>query len=153
MFAISTTRGWHMDTNREHCSRYHDQPHFRAEGKQLLLSVINLQLVCISFVFQTQKRRYFILRSPLNGTARLEYFESEKRFRQLQSSPKRTISLASCFNIGRKEDWKNKFVFALYTRDDVFGLIADSDEEMNAWLKCLWEERNKSEIRSDYGEL
>lgn len=107
--------------------------------------------VSLSFTFQTQKRRYFILWSTLNGTARLEYFENEKRFR-LQSSPKRTINLASCFNIGRKDDLKNNFVFALYTRDDVFGLIAESEEEMSSWLKCLWEERNKSENRSDYGE-
>ena len=49
----------------------------------------------------------------------------------------RTILLANCFNIAKKEDVKYKNVFALYTSEDVFGLIADSEEELTSWLQLF----------------
>lgn len=95
---------------------------------------------------KTLKKRFFVLRSsPRKGKSRLEYFESEKKFRS-KGPPKRVIYLASCLNIAKKEDSKHKLVFALYTREDVFGLIAESEDELNAWMKILNIEKRKDEI-------
>lgn len=103
--------------------------------------------------FQTSKRRYFVLRTLSTlGKPRLEYYENEKKFRS-NGPPKRTIYLSSCFNIARKDDTKHKFVFALYTREDVFGLICESQEELDSWLNALLNEQKNSEIFSENGEF
>ncbi|XP_078383763.1 uncharacterized protein LOC144666235 isoform X2 [Oculina patagonica] len=95
---------------------------------------------------KTQKKRFFVLRSsPRKGKSRLEYYESEKKFR-LKGSPKRVIYLANCLTIAKKEDSKHKSVFVLYTREDKFGLIADSEDELNSWLKSLKIEQKKDEV-------
>ena len=47
---------------------------------------------------------------------------------------------------------KYKNVFALYTSEDVFGLIADSEEELTSWLQLLQEEHVKSEQLPDNGK-
>lgn len=105
------------------------------------------------FCQQTQKKRYFVLRSsPRKGKSRLEYYESEKKFR-LKGSPKRVIYLADCWNIAKKQDSKHKSVFVLYTREDAFGLIADSEDKLNAWLKSLKIEQKKDEIVNATGRF
>jgi insulin receptor substrate 1 len=102
--------------------------------------------------FQTLKRRYFVLRSSSScGKSRLEYYESEKKFRS-KAPPKRLIHLASCFNIAQKDDTRHKFVFALYTREDVFGLICESHEELKSWLDALLKEQRTNENVSGNGE-
>lgn len=102
---------------------------------------------------QTLKKRFFVLRSsPRKGKSRLEYYESEKKFRS-KGPPKRVIYLASCLNIAKKEDSKHKSAFALYTREDVFGLIAESEDELNSWLKSLNIEKKKDEILNATGKL
>ena len=63
------------------------------------------------------------------------------------------IYLASCLNIAKKEDSKHKSAFALYTREDVFGLIAESEDELNSWLKSLNIEKKKDEILNATGKL
>ncbi|XP_031565638.1 uncharacterized protein LOC116300822 [Actinia tenebrosa] len=94
---------------------------------------------------KTLKRRYFVLRtSSKYGKTRLEYYESEKKFRS-NAPPKRTIHLTSCFNIARKDDTKHKFVFALYTREDAFGLICETEEDLDCWLNALLTEKKNSE--------
>ena len=62
------------------------------------------------------------------------------------------IYLASCLNIAKKEDSKHKLVFALYTREDVFGLIAESEDELNAWMKVMNIEKRKDEIFNASGK-
>lgn len=105
------------------------------------------------FCQQTQKKRYFVLRSsPRKGKSRLEYYESEKKFR-LKGSPKRVIYLADCWNIAKKQDSKHKSVFVLYTREDAFGLIADSEDKLNAWLQSLKIEQKKDEILNATGRF
>ncbi|XP_032217896.2 insulin receptor substrate 1-B isoform X2 [Nematostella vectensis] len=91
------------------------------------------------------KKRYFVLRpiSP-TGKARLEYYENDKKFRA-HSPPKRVIELSSCFSIAQKDDTKHKFVFVLYTREDVFGLIAESHHELTQWMDALLDEKEKNE--------
>lgn len=62
------------------------------------------------------------------------------------------IFLDTCLNIAKKEDSKHK-VFALYTREDAFGLIADSEDELNSWLKSLKIEQRKDEILNASGKF
>lgn len=95
---------------------------------------------------KTLKKRYFVLRSsPRNGKSRLEYYESQKKFRH-KNPPKRVIYLDTCFNIVKKEDTKKRSVFVLYTHEDAFGLIANSEDELNSWIKSLQIEQRKEEI-------
>ena len=44
-------------------------------------------------------------------------------------------------------------MFALYTREDAFGLIADSEDELNSWLKSLQIEQRKDQILNASGKL
>ncbi|XP_069699992.1 insulin receptor substrate 2 isoform X3 [Periplaneta americana] len=86
---------------------------------------------------KTLKKRFFILRGDSSeASARLEYYEDEKKWKK-NHSPRRTISLKTCFNINRRQDTKHKHVIALYTKDDCFGLVLDSEEDLESWLKAL----------------
>lgn len=69
--------------------------------------------------------------------ARLEYYDTEKKFRTRTSKPKRCIELKTCFNINRRQDTKHKFVLALYTKEDCFGIVFDTESLLNTWLKQL----------------
>lgn len=84
------------------------------------------------------KKKYFVLHSDgADKSARLEYYDSEKKFRQRFGHPKRSIVLKSCFHISRRIDTKQKFVIALYTKDDSFCIVMENEAEMNRWLKVL----------------
>lgn len=87
------------------------------------------------------KKKYFILRgSSESGPARLEYYDSEKKFRIGSTmSAKRSIVLATCFNINRKVDAKNKHCIALYTRDDCFTIVVEDESQLNEWLELMLE--------------
>lgn len=88
-------------------------------------------------LLQTMKKRFFILRGDSSeASARLEYYEDEKKWKK-NHSPRRAISLKTCFNISRRQDTKHKHVIALYTKDDCFGLVLDSEDELEDWLKAL----------------
>ncbi|EEB16866.1 insulin receptor substrate-1, putative [Pediculus humanus corporis] len=83
------------------------------------------------------KKKFFILRGESSdASARLEYYDSEKKWRNSQP-PKRTISLKTCFNINRRKDTKHKYVIALYTKDDCFCIVLDSEEDLQEWLRVL----------------
>uniref|UniRef100_A0A182MFE4 PH domain-containing protein n=1 Tax=Anopheles culicifacies TaxID=139723 RepID=A0A182MFE4_9DIPT len=94
---------------------------------------------------KTNKKKYFVVYGDLPGLpARLEYFDSEKKFKQsfMKSgscegpTPKRSITLRSCFNINKRHDTK-KLVIALYTKDDKFCILFENEEELNRWLRTL----------------
>lgn len=86
---------------------------------------------------KTSKRKWFVLRAESGeSSARLEYYDSEKKFLAGQQ-PKRVISLKSCCNINREPDAKHKHVIALYTKDDRFCVALDGEEELDLWLKSL----------------
>lgn len=92
---------------------------------------------------KTNKKKYFVVYGDTpDKSARLEYFDSEKKFKQswLKSTTsvqaKRSIVLRSCFNINKRHDIK-KHVIALYTKDDCFCIVFDSEEELNRWLRTL----------------
>ncbi|XP_057369287.1 mucin-17-like [Daphnia carinata] len=83
------------------------------------------------------KKKYFILTADSESSpARLEYFDSEKKWKNGQTA-KRSIIIKSCFNINRKTDCKQKFVVALYTNEDCFPIVFDSEEELLKWFITL----------------
>ncbi|KAJ6659614.1 hypothetical protein lerEdw1_018583 [Lerista edwardsae] len=89
-------------------------------------------------------KRFFVLRGARGEeappqAARLEYYESEKKWRSKSTGPKRTIALDSCLNIHKRADAKHKHLIALYTRDDYFALVAESEQEQDAWYQALTE--------------
>ncbi|KAL8173242.1 UNVERIFIED_CONTAM: hypothetical protein K2H54_042920 [Gekko kuhli] len=71
--------------------------------------------------------------------ARLEYYESEKKWRSKAAAPKRAIALDACLNIHKRADAKHKHLIALYTRDEYFALAAESEAEQEAWFRALTE--------------
>lgn len=87
---------------------------------------------------KTMKKKYFVLLNDNSDKpARLEYYDSEKKFRTRFGHPKRSIILKSCFHISRRLDTKQKFVIALYTKDDSFCLVLETENDLNKWLKAL----------------
>lgn len=86
---------------------------------------------------KTMRKKFFVLRAEsLEASARLEYYDNEKKYRQNQN-PKRSIPLKACFNINKRVDTKHKYVIALYTKDDCFCVVLESERELEEWLKCL----------------
>lgn len=86
---------------------------------------------------KTFKKKYFVLRAEgPESSARLEYYDSEKKFNNGQP-PKRSIPLKTCFNINKRVDTKHKHVIALYTKDDCFCIVLENEDELEAWLKAL----------------
>ncbi|KAF6208420.1 hypothetical protein GE061_016876 [Apolygus lucorum] len=87
---------------------------------------------------KTMRKKYFVLRGDsAEASARLEYYESEKKWKTSTCNPKRTITLKNCFNINKKLDTRHKWVIALYTRNDKFCIVFDNEEEMEDWLQAL----------------
>lgn len=86
---------------------------------------------------KTTRKKWFVLRAETSeSSARIEYYDSEKKFKN-GVSPKRSIPLKTCFNINKRTDTKYKHVIALYTKDDCFCIILDSEDEQDAWLKDI----------------
>ncbi|XP_017777072.1 PREDICTED: insulin receptor substrate 1-like [Nicrophorus vespilloides] len=86
---------------------------------------------------KTSKRKFFVLRAETcDCSARLEYYDTEKKFRSGQIA-KRSIPLRTCFNINKRSDTKYKHVIALYTKDDRFCVVLESEEDQESWLKAL----------------
>ncbi|XP_051938346.1 insulin receptor substrate 2 [Hippocampus zosterae] len=82
-------------------------------------------------------KRFFVLREPGEGCpARLEYYESEKKWRN-KSTAKRVIPLDCCLNVSKRADAKHKYLIALYTKDEYFAVAADSEGEQEGWYRVL----------------
>lgn len=93
---------------------------------------------------KTMKKKYFVLRGCSNsGPARLEYYDSEKKYRA-GAGCKRSIELAGCFNINKKMDPKHKHAISLFTKDDCFSVVAENVDEQESWLGCLLDLQNDS---------
>ncbi len=96
-------------------------------------------------------KRFFVLRASSNlGPSRLEYYDSEKKFRNTQRSnaaaasagaspPKRVIYLYQCFTVNKRADSKNKHLIALYTKDEYFAIVAENELEQEEWYQALSE--------------
>ncbi|KAM9835825.1 insulin receptor substrate 2-like [Aulostomus maculatus] len=82
-------------------------------------------------------RRFFVLREPTERCpARLEYYESEKKWRN-KSAAKRVITLDSCLCVNKRADAKHKHLVALYTKDEYFAVAADNEQEQESWYGVL----------------
>ncbi|KAM6893596.1 insulin receptor substrate 2-like [Xenentodon cancila] len=82
-------------------------------------------------------RRFFVLREPTERSpARLEYYESEKKWRN-KSAAKRVITLDSCLCVNKRADAKHKHLVALYTKDEYFAVAADNEQEQESWYMVL----------------
>ncbi|XP_034612937.1 insulin receptor substrate 1-like isoform X1 [Trachemys scripta elegans] len=93
---------------------------------------------------KSQRRRFFVLRAPSEqGPARLEYYESEKKFRAGGARPKRSFPLASALNINKRADARHRHLIVLYGRDGTFGVAAESPEQQEAWYCAMTELRAK----------
>lgn len=83
---------------------------------------------------KTMKKKFFVMRRESEaGPARLECYDSEKKWKA-GALPKRTVVLRLCFNINRRADAKHRHVVTLHTRDDSYALVAESEEDLEAWL-------------------
>ncbi|XP_062850335.1 insulin receptor substrate 1-B [Trichomycterus rosablanca] len=107
---------------------------------------------------KSMHRRYFVLRvASERGPARLEYYESEKKFRSAKTAaPKRSLALDTCFNINKRADAKHKHMIVLYTRAESFAVAADCEQDQDEWYRTLLELHCKSKSLSvgnseDYG--
>ncbi|CAH1709595.1 unnamed protein product [Chironomus riparius] len=108
---------------------------------------------------KTQK--YFVIFDDVPdkpGTGRLEYFDSEKKFKSAMAksktggitNEKRSIILCTCFNINRRFDTKYRNVIGLYRKDDTFSIMAKDESECNSWLKqMLILQRGKESVDAD----
>lgn len=86
---------------------------------------------------KTMKKKYFVLRAESGEcAARLEYYESEKKWR-CGAVPRRVLSLATCYNITRRLDLKQRHVIALFTQDEQLCVVAENEQELHAWLASL----------------
>ncbi|XP_050677021.1 insulin receptor substrate 1, partial [Leptidea sinapis] len=86
---------------------------------------------------KTMKKKYFVLRAESSeSSARLEYYESEKKFRS-GAAPRRVLPLKSCYNIMRRLDLKQKHVIALFTREEQLCIVAENEADLHAWLAAI----------------
>lgn len=101
---------------------------------------------------KSMHRRYFVLRAASErGPARLEYYESEKKFRGKAPVPKRAVALETCFNINKRADSKNKHMIVLYTRAESFAVAAESEADQDEWYQAMVELQCKSKNLTDTG--
>uniref|UniRef100_A0A8B9CBH3 Insulin receptor substrate 4 n=1 Tax=Anser brachyrhynchus TaxID=132585 RepID=A0A8B9CBH3_9AVES len=101
-------------------------------------------------------KRYFVLRAESRlAPARLEYYDSEKKFKSsLRAAggaaglccppPKRVIPLYQCFTVSRRADAKHKHIIALYTKDEYFAMLAENEAEQEAWYQAISELMSQS---------
>ncbi|KAM9850462.1 insulin receptor substrate 2 [Aulostomus maculatus] len=109
-------------------------------GQQPLLSSKSNNSVKKIGYLRKQKhghKRFFVLKEQSEGfPARLEYYESEKKWRN-KSAAKRVIPLDCCLNINKRADAKHKYLIALYTKDEYFAVAAENEQEQESWYLVL----------------
>nr|XP_046236344.1 insulin receptor substrate 1-B isoform X2 [Scatophagus argus] len=101
---------------------------------------------------KSMHRRYFVLRAASErGPARLEYYESEKKFRGKAPVPKKAVALELCFNINKRADSKNKHMIVLYTRAESFAIAAENEADQDEWYQAMVDLQCKSKNPTDSG--
>ncbi|XP_036414417.1 insulin receptor substrate 1-B [Colossoma macropomum] len=101
---------------------------------------------------KSMHKRFFVLRAAsAAGPSRLEYYENEKKWRHKSGAPKRSIPLESCFNINKRADSKNKYLVALYTKDEYFAIAADNELEQDTWYQALVDLHNRGKVHENAG--
>ncbi|XP_029113276.1 insulin receptor substrate 1 [Scleropages formosus] len=86
-------------------------------------------------------RRFFVLRAASErGPARLECYDSEKKFRGKPAPvPKKSVNLETCFNINKRADSRHRHMIVLYTRAESFAVAAESGAEQDEWYRAMVE--------------
>lgn len=98
---------------------------------------------------KTMKKKYFVLRAETaECSARLEYYESEKKFKS-GASPRRVLPLKSCYNITRRLDLKQKHVIALFTREEQFCIVAENEQDLHAWLTAILKQHRNDDASEE----
>ncbi|KAJ8271172.1 hypothetical protein GJAV_G00123580 [Gymnothorax javanicus] len=101
---------------------------------------------------KSMHRRFFVLRiASASGPSRLEYYENEKKWRHKSVAPKRSIPLERCLNINKRADSKNKYLVALYTKEEYFAVAADNEQEQEQWYQALLDVHNRGKIHGQAG--
>lgn len=91
-------------------------------------------------------RRFFVLKEQNDCLpARLEYYESEKKWKN-KSAAKRVISLDSCLSINKRADAKHRYLIALYTKDEYFAVAAENENEQESWYRDLTELMSEGKV-------
>ena len=80
-------------------------------------------------------KRFFVLRDSV--PAKLEYYESERKWKANNSKPKRTISLEKPWNVDKKKGTKHEFLIAVFTEEEYFLMAADNTEMQENWVSAL----------------
>ncbi|KAK2817182.1 hypothetical protein Q5P01_025373 [Channa striata] len=85
------------------------------------------------------KKRWFVLRSGrMTGDPDvLEYYKNDHA-----KKPIRVIDLNLCEQVDagltfNKKDLEHSFIFDIKTIDRIFYLVADTEEDMNKWVRCI----------------
>ncbi|XP_046801268.1 insulin receptor substrate 1 isoform X3 [Lucilia cuprina] len=104
------------------------------------LSVLNDDGVLLCGYYKklkTMKKKFFVLynETPCK-VARIEYYDTEKKYKS-GFTPKRIIKIKNCFNINRRFYTKHDFVIVLASKEGGFGIVMDSEDEINTWLHHL----------------
>ncbi|KAG8518390.1 GRB2-associated-binding protein 1, partial [Galemys pyrenaicus] len=101
--------------------------------------IITGNVTCLVSVMMAWKRRWFVLRSGrLTGDPDvLEYYKNNHA-----KKPIRIIDLNLCQQVDagltfNKKEFENSYIFDINTIDRIFYLVADSEEEMNKWVRCI----------------
>lgn len=98
---------------------------------------------------KTMKKKFFVLRAETpECSARLEYYESEKKFRA-GATPRRVIPLKSCYNITRRLDLKQKHVIALFTREEQFCIVAENEIDLHEWLTAILKQHRNDDASEE----
>ncbi|KAM3956971.1 LOW QUALITY PROTEIN: uncharacterized protein ACR2FA_009019 [Aphomia sociella] len=98
---------------------------------------------------KTMRKKYFVLRAQTpDCSARLEYYESEKKFRS-GAVARRMLPLKSCYNITRRLDLKQKHVIALFTREEQFCVVAENEAELHGWLTDILKQHGSDDASEE----
>ncbi|XP_043926177.1 insulin receptor substrate 1 isoform X2 [Protopterus annectens] len=101
---------------------------------------------------KSMHKRFFVLRGATEaGPARLEYYENEKKWRHKSGAPKRSFPLENCFNINKRADAKNKYLVAMYTKDEYFAVATDNEAEQESWYLALLDLHNRAKVHDSLG--
>jgi hypothetical protein len=124
--------------------------------KNQAFSMIRFKRLQTIFLFQTMKKKFFILRATSSsGPARLDYFDNEKKFKT-NHPPKKSYELHTFFNINKKVDSKHKFGIAIFLPNECFSVLAENEAEQEDWISKMLEYQNEflpqdEEPRNHYG--
>lgn len=87
---------------------------------------------------KTMKKKFFVLKEETKNVF-LDYFDSEKKYRDHPLKPKRTINITECFSINRRPlpSKSKQFAISIFTWDAHVSLILDQEDDMKQWLDAL----------------